>query len=163
MTGLVMVDSGRTTLAKRIYSSTICLAVGSGLSAWASPPADPAVTDSALAAPVAMVRSSAKSFVVPDSASGTILMPDSSKWSISANPSKYLYVSFVLGFSDGAADVYKELGLYLDPTFTAGVPAGQNYVPWANVTAPGDLLALEHFLPIERTGVRATFSKILTF
>jgi len=162
MPGLTMVEAGRATLAAAVISHNLCLAVGAGSSQWASPPPDPASSDTQPVSPTAMVRASVKNYVTPDN-SGAIVMPDGTRWSVSPNPTKYLYVSWVLAFGEGPTDRYRELGVYLDPTFDGTVTAGQNYIPWANVINAGNLLALERFSLIDRTGLRITFSKIMTF
>jgi hypothetical protein len=161
---LTIVDAGRATLAKAIKDKNVMLAVGSGQAAWTQLSNTPSLsgTETALVAPVAGVRPAVKDFVVPNAA-GTIEAPDGSKWSISATPTKYLYLSFVLGFQDGPSEVLKELGLYLDPTYAAAVGAGQTYIPWASVTNAGNLLALERIAPLERAGVRQTIVKLITF
>lgn len=161
MSRLTLPDAGRITIASAIKLRTFALAVGSGDVAWGSTPPDVASNASALTAPIAMVRSSIVEFVTPNVA-GTIEASDGSKWSVSVSPTKYLYLAFVLGFADGPSETLREIAVYLDPTIAGGIPGGQNYIPWASVTAPGSLFGLARFAPLARAGVRQTFGEIIT-
>lgn len=162
MPGLSLIDAGRVTLTAAILQRNVCLALGSGSASWSTPPPDPAVGDTGLVAPIAMIRPSTKSFVSL-SPTGTIEMSDGTKWNLSNAKTRFLFVQYVLQYSDGPTDQYRELAIYLDPTFAAGVPVGQNYIPWAQVTSPGDLLALERFNMIDGSGSKEFFGRIMTF
>lgn len=158
---LVITDAGRATVAKKLQATNACLIVGTGDVAWgATPPAVPADAVGLLA-PVAVVRPLVKSFVLPDAA-GVIETDDGLKWTLSETPTPFLYLSYVLGFQDGPNETLREAAISLDPVFAAGVPPGLTYVPWASVTAPGDLLGIERWSPTERAGVRLTVDRVIS-
>jgi hypothetical protein len=159
-----MISVGRATLTWAVQHHNICLALGSGLSSWPSPPIDMPVTDTALVTPVCMVRPTKKNFVtLADGATGAIQMANGTTWNISSTKTQYLHCEYTLQFNEGVADQYRELGIYLDPTFSGAVTAGQNYIPWSAVTNPGELLALERFNMMDGAGVRETFGRIMAF
>ena len=159
---LVMPAAGRAALASAIKTLPIAAAVGRGDGVWTDQPPDIPVTATGLVDPFAVVRARRVDFVSPDS-DGTIEAPDGTLWAVSATPTKYLHVDFVLGFADGPEHVLREYALYLSTSFIPDTLPGQTYVPINQVTDLGSLLALKRFAPIERQGVRVTFGDILTF
>lgn len=162
MPRLTLPDTGRITIASAMRARTFMLAVGSGSSVWGDTPPDVAQSATALVAPVAMVRHSLIDFVT-EAANGIIQASDGTRWSISATPSKYLYMAFVLGYADGPTEVLREFAIYSDPVLANTVPAGQTYIPWASVVSPGALFGMARFPPLERQGVHQTFGEIITF
>lgn len=157
---LTPVDAGRVAIAKILRAQDFGLAVGTGLEAWGATPPAVQASDAALAAPYAMARPVAMSYAEPDN-DGLIVVADGTHWTATATPTGHLYLRFVLDYGDDAAETLREIGLYLGPTYDAGVGGGQSFVPWADVTAPGDLWAIERFPPRERAGVRLEIEKII--
>lgn len=159
---MTLPDAGRVTLAAAMQALDWTLAVGRGDPEWGEAPEIIVGTETALEDPYAMVRPSQCVFVAPD-VNGAIELADSSKWSVSAEPTRYVYCAFVLGFADGPGETVRELAIYIGATFVEGTPPGATYLPWASVATPGDLLCLKRVAPIERAGVRHTFGEVLTF
>ncbi len=160
---LVQTDIGRVVVATAVRAQAMYLGVGSGLAAWDAAPTAPAAADVGLVTPIAIVRPSQYAYVTQDNAAGTIAMPDGSKWAMSATPTRFLFLSAMLGFTDGPTETLREAGLFLGSTFAADVTAGQTYIPWAKVTNAGSMLAVQRFAPIQRAGTQETFNRIISF
>ncbi len=158
---LIMVDAARVSVAKILAARSAFLAVGGGDAGWGATPASPATNTAALTDPIALVRASAVSYVVAD-AGGAIVQDDGSKWTVSGTPTADLLLQFVLDFADGAGETLREAALYLDATLAGGVPGGQTYIDWSDVTDPGALLGVERFAPISRAGLRLEFQRVIS-
>ncbi|RUM44890.1 MAG: hypothetical protein DSY80_03905 [Desulfocapsa sp.] len=160
---LILPFVGSTTVIRAIDKTNIWLAIGRGDAAWGDAPAEPSLTEVALTDPVGMLRLTEKQFVVK-SASGTIETNDGQKWAVSVEPTRYLYVRYVLKTSEAVGNTLREWGLYLDPTVKGSVPAGQNFVAIDDFEDIGDFLAFRRVAPIIHNGtLRNTISEVITF
>jgi len=95
-------------------------------------------------------------FVVPDP-DGAIYTPGGSRWTISIEATRYLYVSVLFDFLEAADETIREVGIFVDGTRKAGVPEGQLYLTPDQVDSPGYLMLLDRFAgktrsPSERQG-----------
>ena len=86
------------------------------------------------------------------------------RWCIFSDaPTKFLYVSFVLGFQDDPDKTLREIAVYLDTEFAEDAPPGREYNSLSDVSKPGHMLLIGRTAPIERMGTRQTFSEVMTF
>lgn len=100
-------------------------------------------------------------FVVPD-ANGNVTTPDGSRWTISATPTRYLYVAVLFDFLEASTETIREVGIFVDTVPAAGVPQGQLYLTPDQVADPGYLLLLDRFAGIPRSpSSRQGFSYVL--
>jgi hypothetical protein len=159
---LTMPLSGRTALACAIKERTITLAVGEGKEDWGTKPPAPDGLEAGLVAPLAFVRARAKQFVKEDK-DGDIEMADGSKWSLSKKATKYLYVTFVLGFTDDPDKTLREMAVYIDTEFAKNAPPGREYNGLSDVEQKGQLLLIGRIPPVHRQAQRQTISEIMTF
>lgn len=157
---LVLVDAGRVTVARKLQATNACLIVGSGDVAWGAVPPSVPLSATGILAPVALVRPRVKLYAIPDPA-GQVETDDGSKWTISETPTAYLYLAYVMGFQDGPEETLREIAVTLDPVLDEEVLPGLEYVPWADVVSPGDLLGIERWPPTERIGTRLTVERVI--
>lgn len=169
----VFTQSGRVVLAQALFDMPLFLAMGEGDPEWdsLSPPTTPeeqAIRDAALTvltdlvSKVGITRTREKFFVKPDNA-GTILIGDGSAYSQSQTPTAYVFVRFQLDLPDAAETTLRETGVFVGTQPVGTVPAGQMYIPAADVTSFGTMIEVDRFAPIVRDGsIGQTFSFILT-
>ncbi|PRD42332.1 hypothetical protein C5748_16170 [Phyllobacterium phragmitis] len=153
---------GRKTLASLLKEVPVFLGVGSGDIAWDTVPAEPLATDTALVAPVGVTRLREISFVAPDDA-GDIIMADTSRFLRVDDPTRYLYLEFKLDLSDANGSTLRETGILVGVEIDPDVPAGQMYIPLADVAVTGTLIQVDRFNSIIRDGtLEQSFNFILT-
>ncbi|OEI84477.1 hypothetical protein GRI33_06985 [Brucella sp. BO3] len=169
----VFTQGGRIVLAQSLYDMTFFLAVGQGDATWDSvpPPATPAeqaaqdaalsgLTDLADIVGVTSVRD--KYFVAPDP-TGSIAMADGARYKKSDTPTAHLFVSFQLDLADAQGTTLRETGIFVGTKLATSVPAGQTYIPKANVTSFGTMIETDRFPPIIRDGsIGQSFNYIVT-
>lgn len=159
----VLQDSGRMALARAIATQAIYLAWGRGLPAWDDAPAPEPANATALTDEIGRRLVTAVQYVQPD-ANGAIELPDGSRYSASAQPTKWLHAQWTFDFADAAGEQVRELGIFVGGTVVAGLPAGQRYFTAAQVATPGDLYCLEHIPAFTRNpGVRQVQEYVLPF
>lgn len=140
----VLQDRGRIVLASAIAAQPLYLAWGRGLPAWdAAPEAEP-TTAAALVDEIGRRLVTAVQYVVPH-AEGEIELPDGSRYTASAQPSKWLHARWTFDYQDAAGETMRELGVFIGATLVEGLPAGQRYFTAAQVLEPGELYTLERF------------------
>lgn len=159
----VLQDKGRTALARAIAAQSIFLAWGRGLPAWDAEPAAEPTTAAALADEIGRRQVTAVQYVQPDAA-GEIELPDGTRYTVSATPTKWLHVRWTFDFADAAGEDVRELGIFVGGTVVDGLPPGQRYFTAAQVATPGDLYCLEHLPKFTRNaGVRQVQEYVLPF
>ena len=140
----VLQDRGRIALASAIAAQPLYLAWGRGLPAWdAETPPEP-TTATTLVDEIGRRLITAVQYVVPH-AEGEIELPDGSRYTASAAPSKWLHARWTFDYADAAGETVRELGVFIGGEMVAGLPPGQRYFTAAQVMAPGDLYTLERF------------------
>jgi hypothetical protein len=179
---ITLAHSGRIALAEVMITRQLVLAVGSGDAAWGNNPPDLSGTETALIAPVALVRARSKHFLSPAPAlplpapstvlvellndDGVIEMSDFSTWVVSPTPTEHILAVFVLGLRDGPLETLREIAVHVDPVIDPAVPPGRNYIPWADVASaghsPGRYFGARRFRPKERNGARQWFAEMIT-
>lgn len=140
----VLQDQGRIALASAIAAQPLYLAWGRGLPAWdAAPEAEP-TTASALTDEIGRRLVTAVQYVLPH-ADGEIELPDGTRYTASAQPTKWLHARWTFDYQDAAGETVRELGVFIGGAMQAGLPAGQRYFTPAQVADPGALYTLERF------------------
>lgn len=159
----VLQDQGRIALARAIAAQPLYLAWGRGLPAWdAAPEAEP-TTASALVDEIGRRLVTAVQYVLPDVA-GEIELPDKTRYTASASPTKWLHVRWTFDFGDAAGEPVRELGIFIGGTVVAGLPPGQRYFTPAQVDQPGDIYNMERIPKFTRNpGVRQVQEFVLPF
>lgn len=157
----ILTNVGRAAWAAAIKELPLFLAWGSGDVAWDTVAIPPALADTALVAELGRAVVTLTGFAEPDD-EGAIETP-TGNYTLVAGPTHNLYLRFDFGFADAVAETIREVGLYINTTVVAGLPAGQRYFLPAQIDEPGTLLALERFaLPLERSPlVRQQFEFVL--
>lgn len=169
-----LTSTGRAAIALAISARPLHLAWGSGEPGWDAegaqlPSLVPAVK---LVNEVGRRTPSHIGFVEPDEA-GSIVIPVSAGAEgavqearyrlVTDHPTPFLYVQTAYAYSDAPNVVIREMGLFMNTTFVADLPAGQRYFAPADIVEPGLLLAAQIILPpINRSpSVRQTVEFVL--
>lgn len=140
----VLQDQGRIALASAIAAQPLYFAWGRGLPAWdAETPPEP-TTATALVDEIGRRLITSVQYVVPH-AEGEIELPDGSRYTASAQPSKWVHARWTFDYADAAGEVVRELGVFIGGQMVAGLPPGQRYFTAAQVVDPGDLYTMERF------------------
>ncbi|QPC87143.1 hypothetical protein GA830_10610 [Mesorhizobium sp. NBSH29] len=158
----VFTVGGREVIASLLINQTFFLALGKGDPAWDTNliPPSPGATD--LVDKVGVTRLRQIDYASP-SETGEITMADGSQFTVSPTPTRYLYLWFKLDLPDAVPSTLRECGLYHGTVLGGAVPAGQFYVPGADVVAYGKLVHLDRYNSIVRDGtIEQGFSFILT-
>lgn len=168
----VFTQDGRVAMAKALYDMTLFLAVGEGLPEWddqprPTTPEEQAAQDAAwsvlsnLESPVGFTRVRDKYFVVPDP-DGDIVMANGAKYSQSTEPTVYVFIRFQLDLSEASNNTLRENGIFVGTKLAASVPAGQMFIPVADVVDQGKMIEVDRFSPIVRDGsIGQTFPFIM--
>jgi hypothetical protein len=138
-----MTESGRAALALAVKNQTIHLAWGTGDSDWDDGMPAPDTNATALENEIGRVYAYAALFVRPDE-EGEIILPDNNRYSISATPTRHLYLNFKFGFSDGVGSSIREMGVFIGAAVKSTVPPGTSYLVPDDLESPGILFQLEH-------------------
>lgn len=146
----VLQDRGRIALASAIAAQPLYLAWGRGLPAWdAETPPEP-TTATALVDEIGRRLITAVQYVVPH-ADGEIELPDGTRYTASAQPSKWVHARWTFDYTDAAGETVRELGVFIGGTLAAGLPAGQRYFTPEQVVDGGELYTLERFEAFNRS------------
>ncbi len=139
------------------------LAIGEGEEHWGETPPSVPLDVEGLSGLQGFVRARQTAFVIP-AAGGEIVTNGGMKWTSSVEPTRYLFVKFVLEFADAQPSILREIAVYLDAEPKDDVPPGQNYIPAGDMTSFGHLYGIDRFSAIVRDGSkRQVFTTIMTF
>lgn len=155
-------QDGRVALAAMVAAQPIHIAWGKGDPLWdASPQAEP-VNASVLRDEIGRRTATQVGFVVPDDA-GTVETPQGN-FSLSAVPTRWLYVRVVFAFDDAADARIRELGIFIGTEAQVGLPPGQRYFTPAQLAKQGTLYLLDRSQNFQRNGsIRPAFEYVLPF
>lgn len=157
----ILTSSGRICVVEALALRPLHLAWGTGDGAWTVAPVEDAAA-TALQAEVGRRQVTAVDFAVPDVAGSIIL--DSGNFSISATPTKYLYIKTDFDFLDAPSGVIREIAVFTGSTMVGGLPGGQRYFIPAEVATPGRMLHLQNIVPIFRSpAIRENFEIVIEF
>lgn len=159
----ILTNSGRAAAAAAVKAQPIHMAWGTGLPAWDDAFVPEDVTATALVDEIGRRRVTQVQFCLPD-AQGELVVP-TGRFSVSATPTKYLYMRFSFDFTDAPANTIREVAVFLNTTAKASVPAGKDYLVPADIESPGILLALEHLTTklVRSSAVRQQFEFVIQF
>lgn len=158
----ILTKSGRIVIAESIAARPVHIAWGTGDGSWTTPPTE-SITSTSLLNEVGRRTATVVGFVVPD-VNGTIVMPNGTKFTLSATPTSNLYVTAEFDFVDASSSVIREASVNIGTEIVAGLPAGQKYFTPDQVTNVGRMLQIEYFAPIYRSpAVRETFQAVIAF
>ncbi|QIL44647.1 hypothetical protein G7045_10440 [Acidovorax sp. HDW3] len=143
-------DSGRIALAKAIAAQPLYMAYGRGLPAWDATPEPEPTTATTLVDEIGRRLVTAVQYVVPH-AGGEIELPDGSRYTASAQPSKWLHARWTFDYADAAGETVREIGVFIGGAMQAGLPAGQRYFDAAQVAQPGDFYTMERVVAFVRS------------
>tara|TARA_Y100000031_G_scaffold156211_1_gene209784 strand:+ start:861 stop:1343 length:483 start_codon:yes stop_codon:yes gene_type:complete len=158
----VLVNEGRAAIATAIANRPLHLAWGEGDPTWDdnNPPAPPVDTN-VLESEVGRRALHSWEYCTPDE-NGDI-QTTTGRYSISADPTPHLYLSFKYDYEDASDKVIREAAVFMDTEFVAGLPAGQKYFQAAQVTNAGLMLSLERLYIPRTPSSRETIDLVITF
>lgn len=157
----ILTNSGRSELVKAIHQQPIFMAWGRADGLWSEPPAE-ALAATELQDVIGFRKATQVSFCEPDN-DGAIEV-SSGKFSLTATPTRHLYLQFRYDFADALGETIREIGVFLGTQVADELPAGQVYFPTVQVNDSGKLLLLENYRPLVRDeGVRESFDFVVTF
>lgn len=162
MTSIVIPAEGAATLVATLIEGNLAIAIGRGVESWGVTPPPPDIEATSLVDPIGISKALYQHFVTPNE-SGEIQASDGSRWSLSNEPTRFLYVSILLDYNDASGEVVREYALYRNPTFESSVLPGQSYVPINEVADLGQLIGIKNISPITRVVARQTISEIIDF
>lgn len=158
----ILTDSGRAAVAASIKAQPIHLAWGSGSADWdvTQPPEN--VSTSALLAEVGRRKVTQAMFCTP-SPTGEIVVQEG-RFTISSDPTKYLYLRFAFEFADAQDATIRELGVFIGTVAKNTVPSTQDYLEPDDIQSPGQLLVLEYIQKLQRSvQIRQQFEFVIQF
>lgn len=158
----ILTDSGRAAVATAIKAQAIHLAWGNGSVDWDAVPPTESVSTTKLLAEVGRRKVTQALFCTPDTA-GEIIVAQG-RFSVSQNPTKYLYLRFAFDFEDGGVNVIRELGVFMGTIVKNTVPANKDYLEPDDIQDPGQLLSLEYIQKLTRSDqIRQQFEFVIQF
>ncbi len=148
--------TGRAAIVKALKSRPLHLAWGTGDADWDEDAAvlPPLIDRQSLFNEIGRRTASVVAFAVPDE-DGGIIVPTGEvngeltlvKYSITDDPSPFLYVQTHFWFDDAPNQKIRELGLFMDTEVDPACPPGQRYFLPSEITNPGLLLAAQIVKP----------------
>lgn len=157
---IILTNSFLPSMAAALKGVTLHCAWGSGDPNWDSVPVPATGGDTALFNEVGCRAVDVLSFVTPNPAGDIILQPSagspSGRWSISASPTRSLYVKTLFHEEDSPGEVIREAGLVMLRQISPSVPVGQGYFAPSEVVSDGLLFVNMRFSAITRTPGLAT-------
>lgn len=144
----ILVSVGRAAIIQSLKEQPIHLAWGPGDPDWDTTPELPNVSTTALINEIGRRAVSQVNYCLPDP-DGEIDVA-TGRFTVSATPTKYLYMRFSYDFADAAGETIRQLGLFIGTQVKNTVPPGKMYLLPADIEDPGTLFLLEH-TKIERS------------
>jgi hypothetical protein len=158
----ILTQSGRAAMAQAVKNQRMHVAWGTGDAEWDNTPVPEDTTQEALINEVGRRIVDEVFFCVPDDQGE--LEASNGRFSISATPTRNMFVRVRYNFSDASGYTIRELGLFINGETDGELPPGQEYFLPNQVIDPGILLLLEHEPPMIRTpAVRENFCFVVTF
>jgi hypothetical protein len=158
----ILTQSGRAAIAASIKAQPIHLAWGIGDISWQTAKPAEIISSTSLLNEVGRRTADEVLFCVGNE-NGDLVTP-TGKFSTSPTPTNNLYMRFAFDFNDAAAQVIRELAVFIGTKIIEDLPNGQRYFEPKQIKNTGTLLVLEHINPLTRTpATRETFSFVITF
>lgn len=106
---------------------------------------------------------SAQAYAFEDAVNGTI-DANNTKWSLTAAPTRHLYLQFKFDSNDSPAAIVYQLAVFMNSVMLPNLPIGQKYFVPGEVADPGSIFMAENVQPIARNNAtREMFEYIITF
>lgn len=157
----ILVQSGRIAIAQSLAAQPLHLAWGIGNGSWTTPPSESA-SATALISELGRRQIVDVGYVVPD-VDGLIVLAAGS-FTVSTDPTKYLYLKADFDFADASSSVIREIGLFVGSTMVGGLPGGQRYFVPSEVATQGRMVSLQNLVPIYRSpAIRENFEIVIEF
>lgn len=157
-----MTNPARAGQAKLNKDQAIHVAWGQGDPLWDVTPVPENIEAATLLAEYGRRKASQVSYCVPDIA-GDIEVPGG-RFSLSATPTKYLYVRCSFSATDQPTGFIREVAVFVGTVAQSSVPLSQQYLTPAEVADPGTIVCIEHINAIERSiAIRQQFEFVIQF
>lgn len=160
---MILSETGHVALSESMYAKDYMLAWGTmpdGQEWTTNPPTeDPSST--ALNSEVGRIKPIAKEYVYLDNAG--VLEIGGQKWTISIEPTKYIYFKFTFDQLQNSNDKIYQLGIFSDTVPVDGA-ASENYLLPTQITESGKMVMYENQVVLYRnTATRETYEYVITF
>ncbi|WP_281978802.1 hypothetical protein [Pseudorhizobium flavum] len=146
MSNKVLTTRGREVLAEVLSELPFVAALSAGDPAWdaqwaeANPPT-PDLGATYILDLIGYVRPTIVDFVEPDP-DGALVTEEGGVYSIATGVTRYVRVRVSVPANAFPGVYVREIGIFADPEFAEGVPAGKTVLEEGDVVAPGDLMHL---------------------
>ena len=160
---MVLTEVGHIKLSEAMFSNEFRLAWGMAPSGqdWTNTPPPEDLGDTQLLQEVGRIKSQVAEYVVPDGAG--VIEVDGINWTISANPTKYIYLKFQFDQTHNSSDFIHQLGLFTDTVVQAGDEALE-YVQPTSITDIGQMILLENQpVLIRNSATKEAYEFVITF
>ena len=128
---------------------------------WNDTPLPENVSAVNLTQEVGRIKSQVHEYVVPDT--NGVIDVDGINWSISATPTKYIYLKYQFDQTHNSSDFIYQLGLFTDTTVQIGDEA-LDYVQPAQITDIGNMILLENQpVLIRNSATKEAYEFVITF
>lgn len=160
---MVLVETGHIKLAKEMFDEDFRLAWGSLPTGtdWGNNPDPEDLESTELILEVGRIVSQVKEYVVQD-VNGVLLI-DGIKWSVSVEPTKFVYLKFVFEQDMNSSDAIYQLGLFTNTIPSTGHES-DDYLQPVNIDNIGEIVLLENQPVVYRnSATREIFEYVITF
>lgn len=158
----ILTESGRIAVAHYIAEQPLHMAWGSGAAAWDTVPVPATPNETSLVDEVGRLKATTVQFALPDS-DGPIALPEGS-FAISAQPSKYLLLTFEFDYTDAVGEDIRELGVFVGTETQSGIPANSRYLIPSQIASPGRMLVAERVGKFTRAAnTKQKFTYVIQF
>lgn len=172
----VLTDAGRAAMVRAIKEQSMFIALGTGREEWGDSPPFESSAALELTNEVGRRAIARSMYVIPDDENGTLEVPITTtvtaegpvevgtrKFSVSSEPTRYLYVEFQLDFADAAGAYIRELGIFIGAKLKPDLPPGKMFFKKEDFEDEGLLFQLEHREPmLRKPDTRDTFIWVIS-
>lgn len=160
---MVLTEVGHIALAEAMFDEEYFLAWGTVPveQDWGNTPVVEELLDTTLIQEVGRIKALAKQYVVIDN--DGVIEVDGVKWSVSATPTKYVYLKFSFDQTMNSADSIYQLGLFVGTVAIIGKEA-ELYLQPSDIQETGKMLLLENQPVLYRnTATKETYEYVITY
>lgn len=158
----IITNPAKVGVASAIKALPIHVAWGMGAVAWDTVPVPESMSASTLLAEYGRRKASQVAFCTPD-VNGDIEVP-SGKFSISATPTKYLYIRCSFAANDQPTGSIREVGVFFGTEAKPEVPSSKQYLEPSEILNFGSILLIDHIAKIDRSNsIRQQFEFVIQF
>jgi hypothetical protein len=129
--------------------------------AWTDDPPAEDLTETTLIEEVGRIKSQVNEYDTPEAAG--VIEVDGINWSISTEPTKYIYLKFQFDQTHNSSDFIHQLGLFTDTIVQAG-DEDLEYVQPTSITDIGKMILLENQpVLIRNSATKEAYEFVITF